>query len=320
MEMTWPKQITVLCGGVGAAKFLTGLVSVFPEKGVTAIVNTADDIITHGLYVSPDIDIITYSLARIVDESKGWGITGDTFRCMRMLDRIGQETWFRLGDMDIAIHIVRTELLQKGHSLSRVTELFRKAFGLKCRIIPMTDSHVETRIIAKAGDLHFQEYLVKRRMRDKINAIRFRGMSGARASPGVTSAITHSDLVILSPSNPFVSIGPILSVDSVRELMRSRNEPTIAISPIIGGKVVKGPLSLMLKTFKRETTSLEVASMYRDIIDAFVIDRSDSQLRHEIEQLGITPFVTDTFMAGQRGRVRLAKQVLKFSRQLWGCA
>lgn len=319
MDMTWPKQITVLSGGVGAAKFLTGLVSVFPENRVTAIVNTADDIIIHGLHVSPDIDIITYSLAGIVNESKGWGIAGDTFRCMEMLERIGRQTWFRLGDKDIAIQVVRTEMLQKGHSLSRVTDLFRKAFGLKCRIVPMTDSHVETRIITNSGDFHFQEYLVKRRMRDRIDSIGFRGMAGARASPYVISSIARSDLVILSPSNPFVSIGTILSVEHIRETLRRRTKPTMAISPIIGGKVVKGPLGLMLKCFGKEITSLEVARMYRDIIDAFVIDKRDSELRHEIRRLGIAPFVTDTFMAGHRGRARLAKQVLEFSMQLHGC-
>ncbi len=314
--MRWPKSIAVLCGGVGAARFLTGLVRVFPEERITAIVNTGDDIILHGLHISPDIDIVTYSLAGIVDEEKGWGISADTFSCLSMLKKMGEEIWFQLGDMDLATHLIRTDMLEQGYVLSEITDKLRRSLGVGTTIIPMSNEHIETRIVTGIGDVHFQEYLVKRGMRDKIISIKFKGVRGALPAPGVIRTIGESDLLVIAPSNPFVSTGTILSIRGVRQAMRRRRKPSIAISPIIGGRAVKGPLALMFRSFRKSPSALEVARMYSDIIDAFVIDTIDIRLETEIRKMGLTPFATDILMVDQAARTKVAKEVLRFSRQL----
>ena len=214
------ERIVCLAGGVGAAKFLRGLAEVVEPERITAIVNTGDDVEMHGLHVSPDLDIVMYTLAGIVDEEKGWGVEGDTFYCLEMLGRYGQETWFKLGDRDLATHILRTMWLRQGLGLSEITRRLRERLGVKVEIVPMTNDRVETRVVTDAGDLSFQEYLVKRGARDRVLDVYFKGIEGARPAPGVLERMGEADAIIVCPSNPVVSIGPILSVRGVRDALR----------------------------------------------------------------------------------------------------
>jgi len=234
-------MITALAGGVGAAKFLTGLVKLVPEEELTVIVNTGDNIILHGLYISPDTDIITYTLADIVDEKKGWGIRGDTFHCLEALEKLGQQTWFRLGDKDMATHLYRTTLLRKGLTLSEVTAQIARSFGLKLAILPMTDNRFETRIKTRDGTVHFEEYLVKRKARDEVLGVSYSGLNNAEPAEGVLDSIANSELVVLCPSNPIVSIGTILAIRGVKNALRKTHARKVAISPIVAGSPIKDP-------------------------------------------------------------------------------
>jgi len=226
-------MITALAGGVGAARFLTGLVKVVDEKALSIIVNTGDDIELFGLHISPDIDIVVYTLAGIVDEEKGWGIKGDTFQCLEALRRLNQEVWFALGDRDLATHVFRTNFLKKGHKLSEVTAEIARALGLKMAIFPITDDKFETRIVTRDGALHFQEYLVKRGAKDEVLGVEFVGADNAKPAAGVVDAVMNAELVIVCPSNPVVSIGTILAVNGVRDALKQTEAKKIAISPIV---------------------------------------------------------------------------------------
>ncbi|MCJ7762244.1 2-phospho-L-lactate transferase, partial [Candidatus Bathyarchaeota archaeon] len=234
-------MITALAGGVGAARFLTGLVKLVNEEDLSIIVNTGDDIELFGLHVSPDVDIVTYTLAGIVDEAKGWGIKGDTFQCLEALRRLNQEAWFAIGDRDLATHIFRTNLLKGGRKLSEVTTKVSRALGLKMAILPMTDDKFETRIVTRAGSLHFQEYLVKRGAKDEVLGVEFLGADNAKPAAGVIDAVMNAELVIVCPSNPVVSIGTILAVNGVRDALKQTDAKKIAISPIVAGAPIKGP-------------------------------------------------------------------------------
>lgn len=314
--MSRPRTVAVLCGGVGGSRFLRGLAKVFDNDKITAIVNTGDDIVLHGLYISPDVDTVLYALAGMVDDSKGWGIKGDSFRCLRAMRKLGVKTWFSLGDQDIATHILRTRLIGKGQKPSQVTRLLAERLGVKVRVIPMTDDRLETRIKTKNGWLHFQEYLVKRRMQDRITGIAFVGIEDARPAPGVIEAVTRSDLLVIPPSNPVVSVGTILSLRGVRTAVRRRRCSTIGVSPVIGGKVVRGPLAKMMRYMGLEVSSLSVARMYRDIIDGFVLDNRDAKYDSELRRMGIAPHFTDILMSDIRASARLANETVEFSRTL----
>lgn len=308
-------MMTALAGGVGAAKFLTGLVRVLPEEELTIIVNTGDDIEMYGLHISPDIDIIIYTLAGIVDEEKGWGIRGDTFHCLKMLGRYGYETWFNLGDRDLATHIHRTFLLRKGLKLSEVTSKICQELGLKVRIIPMTDDKFETRILTDVGSLHFQEYLVKRGAKDRVLDVKFIGMEEADPAPGVIDALHSCDAIIICPSNPIVSIGTILSIRGIREAIKNSKAVKVAISPIVAGAPIKGPADKLMKALGLEVSAYSVAHFYKDLLDVFILDVLDKDEKEKIERLGIKAITTNTIMKRLEDKVRLARLVLEEARK-----
>ena len=303
-------MITALAGGVGAAKLLTGLSLVVPPASISVITNTGDDIKLFSLYISPDTDIVIYSLAGIVNPETGWGIKGDTFHCLKAFQQLGGEGWFSLGDRDLATHLWRTQLLREGITLSEITERLRLTFGVSSRIIPMTDSYVPTQIVTDQGVLHFQEYLVKRRAEPRVKEIYFANIATAQPAPAVASAIALAETVIICPSNPLISIGPILAVPGIRDLLHQTSARVVAVSPVVGGRSLKGPTDRMLADLGREVSALEVARMYQDFLDVYVIDELDAHLKPAIEALGLRVAVTQTIMPGIAERVALAKMVL----------
>jgi len=301
----------VLAGGVGAARFLRGLAPLIDPARLTIVVNTADDDTFFGLHVSPDLDTVTYTLAERVDRRQGWGIARDSFACLDALQRFYAEAWFRLGDADLATHIFRTEELRRGRTLSQVTADIAARHGLRIRILPMSDDPVRTRVtIAGAGPLPFQDYLVKRRGRGRVQRVRFAGIATARPAPGVLKALREADAIIVPPSNPIVSIDPILALPGVREALRTTRARIVAVSPLVGGLPIKGPLNHMLRGLGHEVSAVGVAALYRDFVDAFVLDRADRPLAPRIAALGIRPVVTDTIMRSPARARRLAATVL----------
>lgn len=304
-------MITALAGGVGAARFLQGLVNVVPEKDITVTVNTGDDIELYGLHISPDLDIIMYTLAGIVDEEKGWGIRGDTFRCLDMLKRYGHEPWFNLGDKDFATHIYRTHLLKRGLSLSEVTKRLCQKLGLELKILPMTNDRFETKVVTAAGTMHFQEYLVKRRAQDEVIDVTFEGVEKARPAPGVVGSILSSDAIIICPSNPIVSIGTILSVRDIKSALEETEAKVAAISPIVGGSPIKGPADKLMRGLGLEVSASAVAELYRTFLDTFVIDQVDRAEKERIEGLGLNVITTNTIMRDLKDKVHLARVTLR---------
>src|SRR3989337_2622070 len=260
-------MITALAGGIGAAKLLTGLVKQVKEENLAVVVNTGDDIELFGLHVSPDVDIVAYTLAGMVDEDKGWGIRSDTFSCLEALKGFKQEVWFNLGDRDLATHLFRTFLLRKGLKLSEVTAMITEALGLKAAILPMTDDFFETRIVTKKGSVHFEEYFVKNGARDEVLGVEFSGMDSAKPAEGVISAIMNAERVIVCPSNPIVSIGTILSVTGIREALRHTEAKKVAVSPIVAGAPVTGPADKLMKGLGFEVSAYSVAKLYADFLD-----------------------------------------------------
>jgi LPPG:FO 2-phospho-L-lactate transferase len=304
-------MITALAGGVGAARFLTGLVKLVNGKDLSIIVNTGDDIELFGLHISPDVDIVTYTLAGIVDEDKGWGIRGDTFNCLEALRKFGREAWFNLGDMDFATHILRTDLLKNGFKLSDVTAKISHALGLDVTILPMTDDKFETRIMTDIGSIHFQEYLVKREAKDEVLGVEFLGAESANPAPGVVESIRDSQLLVICPSNPIVSIGTILAVNGVRDAVRHTGAKKVAISPIIAGAPVKGPADKLLRGLGFEVSAYSVAKLYADFLDTFILDTADAAEKGRIEKLGIEVKVTNTIMKSLQDKIELARTVLE---------
>jgi LPPG:FO 2-phospho-L-lactate transferase len=306
-------KITALAGGIGAAKFLLGLAGVLPPEDITIIANTGDDIELLGLRICPDIDTVSYTLAGLVNEETGWGISGDTFESLKWLARYGEAAWFNLGDRDLATHIYRTEQLRQGHTLTEVTNSIRRSLQVGSRILPMTDTYTPTRIITDEGEMHLQEYLIKRRCEPRVREIRYHGIEATQPAPGVKEAILEADMVVICPSNPFISIGPIMAVPEVRSTLqeaRNRARPiVIAISPIVGGRALKGPAAEMLRDMGHEVSARGVAELYRDIVHFFVIDKEDAHLAADIEQLGVGVLVTDTIMITREDKRRLARAV-----------
>jgi len=301
--------ITALAGGVGAAKLLRGLSKVVSED-LTIIVNTGDDVTLHGLHISPDIDIITYTLAGIVDPEKGWGIKGDTFNCLDTLKQLGCEGWFNLGDRDLATHIYRTHLLKQGLKLSEVTSKIASSLGVTAQIIPMTDDRFQTKIKTDIGTLHFQEYLVKRGCSDKVLGVVFEGAKEAKPAPKVLDSILEARAVIICPSNPILSIGTILSVKGVREALQRTEATILGVSPIIGGAPVKGPADKLMSALGVEVSAYGVAQLYKDLIDIFLIDLVDSALKEKIESLGIKAVTCNILMKSYDDEITLAKHIL----------
>jgi LPPG:FO 2-phospho-L-lactate transferase len=304
-------MITVLAGGVGAAKFLRGLIDVVDAASVTVIGNTADDEEFLGLHVSPDLDTVVYTLADAVHPEQGWGLADETFHVLEQARRLGDEAWFLLGDKDIATHLLRTRLLREGRSLSEATEHIARAFGLRCRLLPMSDDRVRTIVATDAGELSFQEYFVRRRQQDEVRALRFDGAEAARPAPGVLEAIADADAVIVAPSNPFVSIGPILAVPGVRQALIETNASVAAVSPIVGGQAIKGPADRMLASLGHDVSATGVARLYADFLDVLVLDQQDAALAPEVESLGVRAAVTDTIMRDAASRRALAEATLK---------
>jgi LPPG:FO 2-phospho-L-lactate transferase len=302
--------ITALAGGVGAAKFLTGLAKLVKEEDLNIIVNTGDDIELHGLYISPDLDIVTYTLAGIVDEEKGWGIKGDTFRCLEALGKLGQETWFALGDRDLATHVFRSAQMKKGKSLSEVAAEISRALGLKMPILPMTNDPFETRIITPRGSVHFEEYMVKNEAKDEVCGVEFKGANCAKPVKGAIDALLDSELIVVCPSNPIVSIGTILAVNGFRDALLKTKARKVAVSPIIAGAPLKGPADKLLKGLGLEVSAYSVAKLYADFLEVFVIDVADALEKRRIEELGVEVKVTNTIMRSLSDKVSLAKAVL----------
>ncbi len=312
LPMSPPKKlkVTALAGGVGASKLLLGLYEVMDPRDLTIIVNTGDDIVLHGLKISPDLDIVTYTLAGIVDSAKGWGFRGETFNALKRLALYGRANWFNLGDRDLATHIHRTAMLAEGKTLSRAADSIRIALGVKSRILPMSDDSVPTIIDSNEGPLHFQEYLVKRRAEPIVQGIRFAGVESARPAPGVLEAIATADRIIICPSNPLISIGPILAVPHVREQLRTHKQKVFAICPIVGGKSLKGPSDKMLAQLGHEPTALGAAKLYADFTDTFIIDPADKSQSAAISALGMKVAILPTVMKTLARKRKLARSLL----------
>ena len=304
-------KITALAGGVGASKLLLGLAKVMPPDDITIIANTGDDIELFGLRVCPDIDTITYTLAGVINEETGWGLKGDTFECLRWIGRYGETEWFNLGDRDLATHIFRTNQLRSGRSLSEVTDHIRRSLAVPSKILPMTDAYTPTRVVTDEGEMHFQEYFVRRRCEPRVREIRFDNIDTVEPAPGVANAIFEADAVIICPSNPFISIGPILAVPGLRDALQETEAPVVAVTPIIGGKALKGPAAEMLRDLGHDVSATAVAELYKDITDVFILDETDTNGRLDIESMGLRVWDTDTIMHTVEHKQRLAKWVLK---------
>ena len=304
-------MIVVLSGGVGAARFLQGLVQVVPQERLTVIGNTGDDRDFYGLHVSPDLDIVMYTLSGIVDETHGWGIRGDTFNAMQQLTGYGNEDWFMLGDRDLATHIHRTHLLRQGKTLSEVTDDLRRRFGLELRMLPMSDQPVQTHIQTPVGLLHFQEYMVKRRCEDEVQDVLFVGANEAKPAPGVLDAIKEAEAILLAPSNPVVSIGSILAIPGIHDTLHEASGMVVAVSPIVSGSPIKGPADKLMRGLGLDVSAVGVARCYRDFLDVMVIDQQDAHLLGAIEDLGIPAIATDTIMRDAESKAALARVVLE---------
>jgi LPPG:FO 2-phospho-L-lactate transferase len=303
-------KIVALAGGVGGAKLLVGLAQAMNPSHLTAIVNTGDDIALHGLHVSPDLDTATYTLAGAVNRKTGWGLAGESFRALELLKRYRREGWFNLGDRDLGTHIHRTALLRSGASLAQVTDAIRRAWRVRVRILPMSDQRVTTMIRTRDRWMHFQEYFVRLRTKPVVAGIRFDGARAARPAPGVLAAIAGAERIIICPSNPLISIGPILAVPGIRNALRTRRDDTVAVSPIVGGKSLKGPSDRMMRQLGYDCSAAGVAQLYADIAGAFAIDRSDARQARKIEALGMRVIVANTVMRTPRDKVRLARELL----------
>jgi len=303
-------MIVVLAGGVGAARFLQGLSRIRLQEEITVISNTGDDFEFYGLHISPDIDIVTYTLAGLADEEKGWGFRDDTFQCQEMLSKLGLETWFKLGDRDLATHIYRTKQLRAGLKLSQITSKLADSMGLRVKILPMTNDRVETRILTDQGNIHFEEYMVKRQMRDDVRSVVFSGIEEAKPGPGVIEAIQEAEAIVVAPSNPIVSIGPILAVEGVREELKSSKAKVVAVSPIVQGSPIKGPADKLMRSTGVEVSAFGVAQLYHDFLHGFVLDELDLEQKVRIEGMGLSVATTNTIMKTLKDKERLAETCL----------
>ena len=300
-------KVAVLSGGVGGARFVRGLVDAVAPSGVTVIGNVGDDLEVLGLHVSPDLDSILYALAGLNDEERGWGRAGETWNALESVDDLGGEAWFKLGDRDLGLHLVRTQWLREGQPLSAVTRRLAGALGVEGTVLPATDDRLRTFVQTDAGELSFQDWFVRRGHRDEVTAVRFEGAETARPAPGVLEALGAADLIVIAPSNPFVSIGPVLAVQEIRDAITNRRVPSVAVSPLIAGRAVKGPADRMLSRLAGGTTPLQVTDCYKGLIDALVYDEADG----EVDLGAVRPIVTRTLMSDADARRRLAEAALE---------
>jgi len=307
--------LAALAGGVGAARFLCGLVGVVDPATVTAIVNTGDDDEFHGLWVCPDLDSVTYALAGANNPETGWGLAGESFHTIDALDRYGAPTWFRLGDRDLATHLYRSERRRAGAPLGTISQEIAAAWGVSTRILPMSDDRVATRITVRGPDgspteLAMQEWFVRERAEPPVLNVHFAGAEAARPAPGVLEALATADAVLICPSNPVISIGPVLAVPGIRDALSARRDRVVAVSPIVGGRPVKGPADRLMAPLDMEVSSVGVARAYRDVCATVVIDQVDADDRQRIEALGVRVVVTDTLMRDARVAAALARDTL----------
>ena len=304
-------EIAALAGGIGASKLLAGLIRAMDPHELTIIVNTGDDIVLHGLAISPDLDIVTYSLAGMVNPETGWGFRDETFRAHDQLAAYGRPAWFNLGDRDLATHIHRTAMLRDGAALSEAAESIRLALGVQAKILPMSDQPVPTMIDTEQGRLNFQEYMVQKRAEPVVLEIEFVGIERAMPAPGVLESLERAAVIVICPSNPLISIGPILAVPGIREALRKRRDDVVAVCPIVGGKSLKGPSDQMLAQLGFDVSASGVARMYQDICETFLIDSVDASERPAIEALGMTAVVCSTVMHTLEDKERLAGEALR---------
>ncbi|MGA2858952.1 MAG: 2-phospho-L-lactate transferase [Candidatus Sulfotelmatobacter sp.] len=303
-------MICVLSGGTGGAKFVDGLRLVMPADELTIIVNTGDDLMWWGLYVSPDIDSITYVLSGMLSRERGWGVKGDTFLCLQAMGQLGEPTWFHAGDRDLAVHLLRSRLMAEGKTLSEATATICQKLSVKARILPMTNSRVETRVDTPAGELSFEEYFVQRWYQDPVKSVRFAGASDAEAAPGVIDAITSADAVLIAPSNPVTSIGPILAVPGIRDaLLRARGK-IAAVSPIVGSTAVAGPAGILMTAQGLPCSIAGVAQAYEDFLDVLISDSRDARAADDLRQKGLRVECTQTIMRSPDDKASLAREVL----------
>jgi len=299
-------KVVVLAGGLGGSRLARGLAETIEPGELTIVGNVGDDVEILGLHVSPDLDTILYTLTGRLDETKGWGRAGETWHALDTVTELGGESWFRLGDLDLGVHLVRTQALRAGEPLSLVTARLAIAFGLEPRLLPATDDRLRTWLDTPAGELPFQEWFVARGHRDEVDGVRFEGAEAAGPAPGVLEALEAADLIAIAPSNPFVSIGPILAVAGIRELLAERTAPVVAVSPLIGGQAVRGPAARMLSRLRGGTGPQHVADCYGGLLDAIVIDEADAA-----DDAGVRTIVTRTLMEDAEGRRRVAEAVLE---------
>lgn len=310
------RSVVCLAGGVGAARFLDGLARVYPPEKITAVVNTGDDLDYLGVHISPDLDIVTYTLAGIVDTEKGYGIAGDTYNCMAQLEKYSAETWFRIGDRDFGTHLLRTAFLQQGFSMSELTDKIRSMLGVKVKILPMSDQMIATKIKTAHGLLDFQEYFVKRKFEDEVEDVSYEGASTALPAAGVAESIEKSDAVILCPSNPILSIGPILAIPGIRTALAKTKAKILGISPIVGGRSIKGPLDRIMRHLGLDVSPYGVAQLYKGLLRGFVIDHVDKTVTSKINSLGMKVISTQTIMDSANARSKLAEDTLKLAETL----
>jgi LPPG:FO 2-phospho-L-lactate transferase len=305
-------KVCALAGGVGGAKLASGLQDVLPSWDLSVVVNTADDFDLWGLHICPDLDTVMYTLAAISNRDTGWGIADETFETLNMLERYGEETWFKLGDRDLATHLLRTSRMRSGVTLTEVTAGLSGALGVESAVLPMSDAPVSTILDTPEGRLEFQEYFVRRGQRDEVLGIELRGIRNAGPTERVLAAISGADAIVLCPSNPIVSIGPILALPGTKEALEASSVPKVAISPIVGGRALKGPADRMLASLGHEVSATGVARIYADLVDGMVIDRTDQDERAGIEALGLRVLVTGSVMGDAEDRARLASETLEF--------
>ncbi|HVP42261.1 MAG TPA: 2-phospho-L-lactate transferase [Terriglobales bacterium] len=304
-------MIVVITGGTGGAKFVQGIQSCMPPEELTCVVNTGDDLLCWGLHISPDLDSITYALAGLLSKQRGWGVEGDTFECLEVMKRLGAPAWFQLGDRDLALHISRTAMLAAGKTLSAATAAIAGSFGIRSRILPMADARVETRIATDHRELSFQEYFVRERYQVPVHAVRFEGAATSKAAPGVVDAILSADAVLIAPSNPITSIGPILAIPAIKQALQATAAPVGAVSPIVGGAAVSGPAGELMALRSLEVSGMGIAAAYRDFLDVLVLDERDAHLVPLAEKLGLGVLCTNSLMKTDGDKAALAQAALQ---------
>lgn len=303
-------MIVILTGGTGGAKFVEGLRQVAPTEDMTFIVNTGDDLEWWGLYVSPDLDSITYALAGLLSRERGWGVKGDTFYCLQAMGELAEPTWFHVGDRDLALHLLRSKLLAERKTLTEVTSEICKKLGVQARIVPMSDARVETRVMTPGGELSFQEYFVQRWYQDPVKSVRFAGASEANPAPGVVEAIRAAKAVIIAPSNPVTSIGPILAISGIRAALRETHATIAAVSPLIGSAAVSGPAGVLMAAQGLPVSISGIAQTYGDFLDILIADLRDQVAAQTLERPGLRVHCTNIIMKTAEDRGKLARTVI----------